>query len=71
MIASKVAPLGLVGLAIAQNQLDAIPTGFNTSRWAWVSNENPLLGVIPGEFNRSGFEAPSAAKVSDSRVAAM
>ncbi|KAK8051659.1 hypothetical protein PG993_003044 [Apiospora rasikravindrae] len=71
MIASKVMQFGLVGLAVAQSRLDAIPTGFNASRWAWVSNENPLLAVIPGEFNRSAFDAPSAAKVSDSRVAAI
>ncbi|KAK8042337.1 hypothetical protein PG994_012820 [Apiospora phragmitis] len=62
MFASKVAQLGLVGLAIAQSQLDAIPTGFNASRWAWVSNENSLLAVIPGEFNRSGFDAPRQPK---------
>ncbi|KAK8010977.1 AkeP protein [Apiospora arundinis] len=71
MFSKKIAHLGLVGLAVAQGQLDAIPTGFNASRWAWVSNQNPLLAVIPGDFNRSGFDAPSAAKVSDSRVAAI
>lgn len=71
MYASKVAQFALAGLAVAQSQLDAIPAGFNASRWAWVSNENPLLAAIPGEFNRSGFQAPSAATVSDSRVAAM
>ncbi|KAK1967054.1 hypothetical protein LY78DRAFT_746723 [Colletotrichum sublineola] len=38
---------------------------------AWVSNEEPLLAVIPGQFNRSVFDAPSAAQVSDSRVAAI
>ena len=59
--------------AIAQvfAQLDAVPSGFSTDRWAWVSNENPLLAVIPGHFNRSNFDAPSAAEVSDERVAAM
>ncbi|KAK8028458.1 Six-bladed beta-propeller TolB-like protein [Apiospora marii] len=41
------------------------------SQWAWVSNENPLLAVIPGEFNRSGFDAPSAAEVSDNKIAAI
>ena len=55
----------------AYGQLDAVPTGFNTDRWAWVSNEDPLLAVIPGHFNRSSFDAPSAANVSDDKVAAM
>jgi hypothetical protein len=55
----------------ARSQLDAVPVGFDTSRWAWVSNEDPLLAVIPGYFNRSSFDAPSAANVSDDRVAAM
>lgn len=55
----------------AYSQLDAVPTGFDTSRWAWVSNEDPLLAVIPGHFNRSSFDAPSAANVSDERVALM
>ncbi|KAL2068652.1 hypothetical protein VTL71DRAFT_14989 [Oculimacula yallundae] len=55
--------------ASALCQFDAIPVGFNTSQWAWVSNENPLLAVIPGSFNRSIFDAPSAGQVSDERVA--
>ena len=61
--------LGLAGPALTQ--LDAVPAGFNTDRWAWVSNEDPLLAVIPGEFNRTMWEAPSAADVSDNRIAAM
>ncbi|KAK2030781.1 AkeP protein [Colletotrichum zoysiae] len=61
--------LGLVGPALCQ--LDAVPSGFDTDRWAWVSNEDPLLAVIPGQFNRSVFDAPSAAKVSDTGVAAI
>lgn len=59
----------LTGVALAQ--LNAVPSGFNTDRWAWVSNQDPLLAVIPGHFNRSMWEASSAAEVSDSRVAAM
>lgn len=55
----------------AYSQLNAVPEGFNTSQWAWVSNEDPLLAVIPGQFNRSSFDAPSAANVSDERVALM
>lgn len=61
--------VGLVGPVLGQ--LDALPSGFNPDRWAWVSNEDPLLAVIPGRFNRSMWEAPSAAEVSDPRVAAM
>ncbi|KAK1585478.1 AkeP protein [Colletotrichum navitas] len=61
--------LGLVGPALCQ--LDAVPSGFDTDRWASVSNEEPLLAVIPGQSNRSVFDAPSAAQVSDSGVAAM
>ncbi|KAL0934799.1 AkeP protein [Colletotrichum truncatum] len=60
---------GLVGPALGQ--LDAVPPGFSTERWAWVSNEDPLLAVIPGRFNRSMWEAPSAAEVSDPSVAAI
>lgn len=71
MFTLHIAKFALVGLAAAQAKLDAIPSGFNGSQWAWVSNENPLLAVIPGQFNRSGFDAPSAAQVSDGRVAAM
>ena len=57
--------------ASAMAQVDAIPSAFNTSQWSWVSNEDPILAVIPGEFNRTVFEAPSAGNVSDQRVAAM
>jgi len=63
---------GLVLLSLAGSALgqpDAIPTGFNSSRWSWVSNEDPSLAVIPGDFNRTVFDAPSAANVSDQRVA--
>jgi hypothetical protein len=56
---------------LALAQLDAVPSAFNTSQWSWVSNEDPLLAVIPGAFNRTVFEAPSAGNVSDQRVAAM
>jgi hypothetical protein len=66
---------GLVLLSLAGSalgQLDAgIPTGFNSSRWSWVSNEDPTLAVIPGAFNRTVFDAPSAANVSDQGVATM
>lgn len=58
-------------LALALAQLDAIPPAFNTSQWSWVSNEDPILAVIPGTFNRTVFDAPSAANVSDQRVATM
>jgi hypothetical protein len=61
--------LSLVGSALGQ--LDALPAGFNSSRWSWVSNEDPSLAVIPGTFNRTVFDAPSAANVSDQRVASM
>ncbi len=57
--------------ALALSQLDSIPEGFDTARWAWYSNQDPLLAVIPGHFNRTVFEAPSAADVSDSELAAM
>jgi hypothetical protein len=57
--------------ASAMAQVDAIPSAFNNSQWSWVSNEDPILAVIPGEFNRTVFEAPSAGNVSDQRVAAM
>ena len=57
--------------ASAMAQVDAIPSAFNTSQWSWVSNEDPILAVIPGEFNRTVFEAPSAGNVSDQRVAVM
>lgn len=52
-------------------QLDVIPSDFNTSQWSWVSNEDLILAVIPGTFNRTVFDAPSAANVSDQRVATM
>lgn len=61
--------LSLMGSTFAQ--LDAIPAGFNSSRWSWVSNEDPMLAVIPGTFNRTVFDAPSVANVSDKRVATM
>jgi hypothetical protein len=57
--------------ASALAQLDAIPPTFNTSQWSWVSNEDPILAVIPGTFNRTVFDAPSAANVSDQRVNTM
>jgi len=59
----------LAGSALAQ--LDAIPAGFNSTRWSWASNEDPTLAVIPGTFNRTVFDAPSSANVSDQRVAMM
>jgi hypothetical protein len=65
---------GLVLLSLACSalgQLDGIPAGFNSSRWSWVSNEDPSLAVIPGTFNRTVFDAPSAANLSDQRVASM
>lgn len=52
-------------------QLDTIPEGFDTDRWVWVSNQDPLLAVIPGKFNRTVYDAPSAANISDERVVAM
>lgn len=58
-------------VAHTATQLDAIPSGFSTERWAWVSNEDSLLAVILGHFNRCNFDAPSATDVSDERVAAM
>lgn len=57
--------------AAALAQVDAVPSAFNTSQWSWVSNEDPLLAVIPGTFNRTNFDAPSAGNVSDRRVASM
>ena len=57
--------------AAALAQVDAVPSAFNNSQWSWVSNEDPLLAVIPGTFNRTNFQAPSAGNVSDQRVAAM
>lgn len=61
--------LYLAGSALAQ--LDAIPASFDPTRWSWVSNKEPLLAVIPGTFNRTVFDAPSAANVSDQRVVSM
>jgi hypothetical protein len=58
-------------VALARCQLDNIPAGFNADRWSWISYEDPLLAVIPGQFNRTVFDAPSAANVSDKRVAAL
>ncbi|KAH7312318.1 AkeP protein [Stachybotrys elegans] len=69
MVEKAVAFFSLV--ALAQCQLDGVPAGFNTDRWSWVSYENPLVAVIPGHFNRTVFDAPSAANVSDERVAAI
>ncbi|KAI0536233.1 AkeP protein [Xylaria digitata] len=66
---SNAAFLGLLGRALGQ--LDAIPKGFSTDKCAGVSNQEPLLAVIPGTFNRSNFDAPCAAVVSDERVAAI
>lgn len=57
--------------AAALAQLDAIPSTFNTSQWSYVSNEEPLLAVIPGAFNRTVFDAPSAANVSNQKVTLM
>jgi hypothetical protein len=61
----------IASAASALAQPDAIPQGFNTSQWSWVSNEDPILAVIPGTFNRTVFDAPSAANVSDQRVNTM
>ncbi|KAJ3572912.1 hypothetical protein NPX13_g4892 [Xylaria arbuscula] len=69
MFAYHAALLALLGRALSQ--LDVIPEGFSTDRWAWVSNQESLLAVIPGTFNRSNFDAPCAAVVSDERVAAI
>lgn len=57
--------------ASALAQVDVIPSAFNTSQWSWVSNEDPILAVIPGAFNRTVFDAPSAANVTDQKVAAV
>lgn len=57
--------------AAALAQLDAIPSTFNASQWSWVSNEDPILAVIPGAFNRTVFDAPSAANVSNQKVTLM
>lgn len=59
----------LTGAALGQ--LDAIPKTFDRDQWAWVSNEDPLLAVIPGTFNRTAFEASSAGNTSDPRITAM
>jgi hypothetical protein len=62
---------GLVLLSLAGSALgQQLPAGFNSSRWSWVSNEDPTLAVIPGDFNRTVFDAPWAANVSDQGVAA-
>ena len=63
--------LMLSSVASALAQQDAIPPDFNTSQWSWVSNEDPILAVIPGTFNRTVFDASSAANVFDQRVATM
>jgi hypothetical protein len=63
--------LVLSSATLALAQVDAIPSAFNASQWSWVSNEDPILAVIPGAFNRTVFEAPSAGNVSDQRVAVM
>jgi hypothetical protein len=59
----------LVLLSLAGSALGQLPAGFNSSRWSWVSNEDPTMAVIPGDFNRTVFDASSAANVSDQRVA--
>ncbi|KAK4890174.1 hypothetical protein LTR27_011056 [Elasticomyces elasticus] len=69
MLSKQVLYFSLARLALGQ--LDAIPAGFDTDRWAWWSNEDPLLAVIPGKFNRTLWDAPSAANVSDERVQAI
>ncbi|KAI9148148.1 AkeP protein [Paramyrothecium foliicola] len=69
MVAKNIAFLSLVASVLGQ--IDAIPAGFSSDQWAWVSNEDPLLAVIPGRFNRTVFQAPSAGDVSDERVAAI
>lgn len=55
----------------AAAQLQDLPSGYNESQWALVTNENPLLAVLPGHFNRTVFDAPSEANVTDSRIANM
>lgn len=55
----------------AAAQLQDLPSGYNESQWALVTNENPLLAVLPGHFNRTVFDAPSEANVTDNRIASM
>ncbi|KAF2807536.1 NHL repeat-containing protein [Mytilinidion resinicola] len=44
----------------------------NTVRsWAWLSYENLSFAVLPGKFNRSVFDAPAKAEVSDERLAVL
>jgi hypothetical protein len=71
MVSSKI--VGTLGclLGAALSQLDAIPEGFDADKWAWYSNKDPLLAVVPGQFNRTVFQAPSAGNVSDPRSVAM
>ncbi|KAL1586088.1 hypothetical protein WHR41_04792 [Cladosporium halotolerans] len=69
MVSKAACLLPLVGGVFGQ--LDAIPKGFQSDQWAWVSNEDPLLAAIPGAFNRTVFDAPSAANVTDQRVASV
>ena len=71
MIVTMLSLLIVSSAAAALAQVDAVPSAFNSSQWSWVSNEDPLLAVIPGTFNRTNFEAPSAGNVSDQRVVAM
>jgi hypothetical protein len=61
--------LALSGTSLAQ--LDALPQGYKATQWSWWSNQDPLLAAIPGQFNRTTWDAPSAANVSDARLQAM
>jgi len=57
--------------SLASDYLRPLPSAFkpqNESKWAWISYESPSVAVLPGSFNRSVFEAPYVAMVSDGNV---
>ncbi|EKG17718.1 Six-bladed beta-propeller TolB-like protein [Macrophomina phaseolina MS6] len=52
--------------------LMALPEEFHGSKssWAWLSYNNPDFAVLPGHFNRTIFDSPTATNVTDPGLAA-
>ena len=56
--------------AVTQALLSELPQDFTniSSKWAWISYSNREVAVLPGQFNRSAFDAPFEGTNTDESV---
>ncbi|GAW15111.1 hypothetical protein ANO14919_045200 [Xylariales sp. No.14919] len=72
-MASLVLLSGLFGVGIGAQLLKTLPDDFRHTpgSWAWLSYDVPSYAALPGQFNRSVFEAPGEAVATDPEVVAL